>query len=115
MLRGRVFCCLVVVTAANRAAATCLRWGRKALFTQTAMTGLSRHGRLRQTSKGFPPQRKLSCVGMCMTKDAPPRRMSATALSAAVDAHNFNGEHLIFQAEPSQQNQLPRTPAALRE
>ena len=72
MLRGRVFCCLVVVTAADRAAATCLRWGRKALFMQTAMTGLSRHGRLCQTSKGFPPQRDQSCAVTRMTEDTPP-------------------------------------------
>ena len=83
---GAVSCCLCVVTAADRAAATCLRWGRKALFTQTAMTGLSRHGRLCQTSKGFSPQRDLSCAVTRMTEDAPPRRMSAAALSAAVDS-----------------------------
>ena len=69
---GAVSCCLCVVTAADRAAATCLRWGRKALFTRTTMTGLSLHGRLRQTSKGFSPQRKLSCAVTRMTEDTPP-------------------------------------------
>ena len=42
--------------------------------------------------------------------------MSAAALSAAVDAYNFNGEHFHFQAEPILQKNYPkRQPLSGRE
>ena len=45
----------------------------------------------------------------------PPRRMSAAALSAAVDSHKLLGDAPTPQAEPTPQKHPPQTPAALRE
>ena len=89
---------LVMVTAADRAAATCQRWAPYSLRGDRA-----------KVSKG----RSQSPLARPQTR--PPRRTSAAALSAAVDSRNFIRGSTHSQAEPTLKNGAPQTPAALRE
>ena len=85
---GAASCCFVVVTAADRAAATCQRRAPRSWMSDRA-----------KVSKGLPPQRALSAEGRL--RILPSRRMSAAALSAAVDSPKSIRNTPNSQAEPS--------------
>ncbi len=117
----RVSCCLVEVTAADRAAATVRREGASAdavgvssvmrfahdgsLCGGNLLGGASckaspeRGGAHQQRAEGF----------------VPPRWQVAAALSAAVTIAQLIGDTPTFQAEPTPKKNTPQTPAALRE
>ena len=119
---------LVVVTAADRAAATYAAWGTNPSARISRAPPLSGEALL-----GFPPQRTpfrtsrtfhtpiqekpmaQAISFSCIQLPRPQRCTSAAALSAAVDSTNSQGTAPHFQAEPPMQKQPTQPPAALRE
>ena len=125
-----VLCCLVVVTAADRAAATCQLSFLTQVYRQvsgrrggggdrkaTALCPQARNPRLR---RGEIPlgsfRRRASCAFTRMTENTPPRRMSAAALSAAVDSRQPTADrtHLAGGIQALKESHTPDSPAALR-
>ena len=93
-----VLCCLVVVTAADRAAATCQLsppyqfisrdpkgWRGRSESHRLVPAGTKSPPPQRRNPPWLLPQKAQSCAKR-MTENTPPRRMSAAALSAAVDS-----------------------------
>ena len=111
----------VKVTAADRAAATCKRWGTNPSARRWRAPPLSGEALQDAPLKGS--LRRGSCHARWrMTEDTPTasadarsRRTVAAALSAAVTSTKQQETRTYAQAEPSQRNVSPRTPAALRE
>ena len=110
---------LVVVTAADRAAATVRDVGDEPLRPPMAGTSPFRGGfagiAAKGTSPTHPKHEKSDGIHHRIFSCAPPRRTSAAALSAAVDSRKQQGIRAHAQAEPPMQEQPRQTPAALRE
>ena len=117
---------LVMVTAADRAAATCQRWVSYSWTGDRAKVSKGRSQSPLVVPLGTKPRvhrrgplgsfRRRSChAQQRMTEDTPPRRKVAAALSAAVTTTKPIGDAPNSQAEPSQQKSPTQTPAALRE
>ena len=119
---------LVVVTAADRAAATFAACGGNPSRLHTRAPPLSGEALLGVPPQRIPfshlahppyrPQEKPMAQAIsfsCIQLPRPQRSMSAAALSAAVDSTNSQRTAPHFQAEPPMQKQPTQTPAALRE
>ena len=109
-----VSCCWIVVTAADRAAATSTQdytmgpkgWRGRSESCQTGSgPRLAPAGAKRPAAaplKRLPPQRELSCAVTRMTENTSHTRTVAAALSAAVTTAKLIGDTPTLQAEPSQ-------------